>query len=129
MPPTDYHQRIIDYYKASENSYKDAWDLNHSFAIHYGYWDETVRSFRQSLTKMNEVMAITAQIKPSDKVLDAGCGVGGSSIFLANRIGCKVTGITLSEEQVQHAIENAKKKYAESLVDVRVRDYCATDFR
>jgi cyclopropane fatty-acyl-phospholipid synthase-like methyltransferase len=127
MQPTDYHQRIIDYYKVSENSYKDAWDLKHSFAIHYGYWDETVRSFRQSLAKMNEVMAITAQIKPTDTVLDAGCGVGGSSIFLANWIGCRVTGITLSEDQGQQAIENAKKKNVESLVDFRVMDYCATN--
>ncbi|MBS1920830.1 MAG: class I SAM-dependent methyltransferase [Bacteroidetes bacterium] len=101
MQPTEYHQRIIDYYKASENSYKDAWDLKNSLAIHYGYWDDTVRSFRQSLSKMNEVMAITAQIKRTDKVLDAGCGVGGSSIFLAKWISCHVTGISLSEAQVQ----------------------------
>ncbi|MBS1634260.1 MAG: hypothetical protein JST10_16995, partial [Bacteroidetes bacterium] len=62
MPSTDYHKRIIDYYKESENAYKDAWDLKKSQAIHFGYWDDTVRSFRQSLAKMNEVMAITARI-------------------------------------------------------------------
>lgn len=128
MKPTEYHQRIVDYYKASENSYKDAWDLNKSLAIHFGYWDETVRSFRQSLTKMNEVMAIAAQIKPSDKVLDAGCGVGGSSIYLANWIRCRVTGISLSEEQVLQAIQNAKKKNVETLTDFRTMDYCETDF-
>ncbi len=118
----------MEYYKASENAYKDSWDLNKSLAIHYGYWDETVRSFRQSLSKMNEVMAIAAQIRPSDRVLDAGCGVGGSSIFLATMIGCSVTGITLSEDQVQQAIENAKKKDAKQLVDFRTMDYCNTDF-
>ena len=55
--------------------------LNNSLAIHYGYWDEKVRSFPQSLLRMNEVMMEAARIKSTDKVLDAGCGVGGSSIF------------------------------------------------
>lgn len=128
MSHTEYHQRIIDYYKVNKNSYKDAWDLKKSLAIHYGYWDETVKSFRQSLAKMNEVMAAVARICPTDRVLDAGCGVGGSSIFLARWIGCRVTGITLSEEQALQAYENSKDKNVESLVDFKVMDYCETGF-
>lgn len=128
MSHTEYHQRIIDYYKVNKNSYKDAWDLKKSLAIHYGYWDETVKSFRQSLAKMNEVMAVVARICPTDRVLDAGCGVGGSSIFLARWIGCRVTGITLSEEQALQAYENSKDKNVESLVDFKVMDYCETGF-
>lgn len=96
MPPTDYHEKIVQYYKDTENAYKDSWDLNNSLAIHYGYWDEQVKTFSQSLIRMNEVMVETAGIKSSDIVLDAGCGVGGSSIFLAAKLGCKVSGITLS---------------------------------
>ena len=123
-----YHKNIIDYYNSTEHSYKDAWDLNNSLAIHYGYRDGKVKSFPQSLLRMNEVMMETAIIKPSDHVLDAGCGVGGSSIFLASVIGCRVTGITLSERQVQQAAENIKKKNAEGLVDCKIMDYCNTDF-
>ena len=123
-----YHKNIIDYYNSTEHSYKDAWDLNNSLAIHYGYWDGKVKSFPQSLLRMNEVMMETAIIKPSNHVLDAGCGVGGSSIFLASVIGCRVTGITLSERQVQQAAENIKKKNAEGLVDCKIMDYCNTDF-
>jgi len=87
-----------------------------------------VRSFPQSLLRMNEVMMEAAAIKRSDKVLDAGCGVGGSSIFLASTVGCQVTGITLSERQVEQALANAKQKGAEKLTDFKVMDYCATDF-
>ncbi len=78
---------------------------------------------------MNEVMMIAAGIKPDDTVLDAGCGVGGSSIFLASTLGCRVTGITLSERQVNLAIENAKKtENIDGLVDFKVMNYYATDF-
>jgi tocopherol O-methyltransferase len=128
MQPTDYHQKIIQYYKDTENAYKDSWDLNNSLAIHYGYWDSTVKSFPQSLLRMNEVMMEAARIKPTDRVLDAGCGVGGSSIFMSTILGCKVTGITLSPRQVELATANAKQKSVEQLVDFKAMNYCATDF-
>ena len=128
MLPADFHQRIIDYYRDTENAYKDSWDLNNSLAIHYGYWDDKVKSFSQSLLRMNEVMMEAAEIKQSDKVLDAGCGVGGSSIFLAATLGCNVTGITLSERQTEQATNNAKQRGADSLVNFKVMDFCATNF-
>lgn len=128
MFPAEYHQKIIDYYRDTENAYKDSWDLNNSLAIHYGYGDEKVKSFPQSLLRMNEVMMETAAIKSTDKVLDAGCGVGGSSIFLASALRCEVTGISLSERQVEQAAVNAKQRGVEGLVDFKVMDFCATDF-
>ena len=128
MQPTEYHKKIIQYYKESENAYKDSWDLNSSLAIHYGYWDEKVKSFPESLIKMNEVMMMAAAIMPADEVLDAGCGVGGSSIFLASIPGCRVTGITLSERQVEQASNNAKQKGVGALVDFKPMNYCATGF-
>jgi ubiquinone/menaquinone biosynthesis C-methylase UbiE len=128
MQLTNYHKNIVDYYAQSENAYKDSWDLNNSLAIHYGYWDDKVKNFPQSLLRMNEVMMEAANIKPSDKVLDAGCGIGGSSIFLAEKMGCSVTGISLSERQVNKAKELAIGKKVEGKVDFRVMNYCATSF-
>jgi tocopherol O-methyltransferase len=128
MQLTNYHKNIVDYYAASENAYKDSWDLNNSLAIHYGYWDERVKSFPQSLLRMNEVMMEAANIKSSDRVLDAGCGIGGSSIFLGEKMGCNVTGISLSERQINKAKELAIEKKVEEKVDFRVMNYCATNF-
>lgn len=128
MQLTEYHKNIIEYYRLTEHAYKDSWDLNNSLAIHYGYWDEKVKSFRQSLLRMNEVMMEAAAVKKGDHVLDAGCGIGGSSIFLAKHVGCKVTGITLSERQVQQAEQIAKEKGMHDLVDFKVMNYCNTDF-
>jgi tocopherol O-methyltransferase len=128
MQKTEYHKKIEEYYHSTENAYKDSWDLDNSLAIHYGYWDEKVKSFHQSLLRMNEVMIEAANITASDNVLDAGCGVGGSSIFIASVLGCKVTGITLSERQAQQAMVNAKQKRMEALIDFKVMNYAATTF-
>lgn len=123
-----YHQKIIDYYRDTENSYKDSWDLDNSLAIHYGYWDQKVKSFPESLIRMNEVMIETAAIKSTDYVLDAGCGIGGSSIFLAKTLGCKVTGISLSKQQVDKANILANRDGVESKVSFEVMNYSATSF-
>jgi cyclopropane fatty-acyl-phospholipid synthase-like methyltransferase len=128
MHQKEYQRKIIDYYQDTENAYKDSWDLNNSLAIHYGYWDEKVKTFPQSLLRMNEVMIEAAKIKPSDIVLDAGCGVGGSSIFMSEKIGCTVTGITLSERQVQQAKKNAAERKIDEQLSFEVMDYCNTSF-
>ncbi len=133
MQQSEYHQNIIDYYNSTENAYKDSWDLNNSLAIHYGYWDEQVKNFPQSLLRMNEVMMEAAAIKSTDHVLDAGCGIGGSSIFLADKIGCSVTGISLSERQITKAKEMAKQKKPDSYpvenkTNFEIMNYCATSF-
>lgn len=128
MDKKEYHKKIVEYYNATEHAYRDSWDLDNSLAIHYGYWDEKVKSFPASLLRMNEVMIETAGINSKDKVLDAGCGVGGSAVFIAAATGAKVTGITLSEKQVVHANKNAIAKKITKLVDFKLMDYCATDF-
>lgn len=128
MDQSAYHQDIIDYYRQTEHAYKDSWDLDRSLSIHYGYRDEKAVNFRQSLLRMNEVMIEAAVIKKTDQVLDAGCGVGGSSIFIAEKIGSRVTGISLSDRQVSQAKEHAKSKGVEARTDFLVRDYSDTKF-
>lgn len=128
MHSPEYHQKIIDYYRDTEHAYRDSWDLDNSLAIHYGYWDQRVHSFPQSLVRMNELMAEAAGIGADDRVLDAGCGIGGSSIFLASATGARVTGISLSERQVNQARELARAKGVEGLTDFQVMDYSATKF-
>ncbi len=128
MQANEYHKKIEEYYNNTENAYKDSWDLDNSLAIHYGYWDATVNSFPESLQRMNEVMMNAAGISSNDKVLDAGCGVGGSPIFLATKLGCSVTGITLSERQIQQARVHAQQKKVGMLIEFKRMNYCATDF-
>jgi len=127
MELNPYHKSIIDYYASTENAYKDSWDLDKSLAIHYGYWDNKVKTFPQSLQRMNEVMMEEAVIRSGDRVLDAGCGVGGSSIFLASK-GAAVIGISLSDRQVRQARQHAKAKGSENETQFLVMDYSETDF-
>jgi cyclopropane-fatty-acyl-phospholipid synthase len=56
-------------------------------------------------------------------VLEIGCGWGGFASYAARTYGCRVTGITLSEEQAAYARERMVREGLDHLVDVRVVDY------
>ncbi|MBL0146672.1 MAG: methyltransferase domain-containing protein [Chitinophagaceae bacterium] len=117
-----------EYYASTENSYIDSWHMNQVHALHYGYWDDKVKTFPQSLLRMNEVMMQMASITKDDLVLDAGCGVGGSSIFLAKTVGCKCMGITLSPTQIPHANKFANAAAVSHLVNFKEMNYSKTNF-
>src|SRR5690606_19068729 len=58
-------------------------------------------------------------IRAGDRVLDIGCGWGGFSKFAAERYGARVTGITISDEQLAYARELTKGL----TVEIVKRDY------
>ena len=122
------NQDISDYYDQTEIHYRRAWDLEASLAMHYGFWRPDTQSFRESLQQMNKELAQMAGITLDDQVLDAGCGVGGSAIFLAKTIGCQVKGITLSKKQRDSANLNALNAGVESLATFEMQDFTNTPF-
>ena len=49
-----------------------------------------------------------SQVAGGSHVLDVGCGIGGTSRYLASQLGCTVTGITISGKQVEIATRLTK---------------------
>lgn len=91
--------------------------------MHFGIWDENVKSHKEALLNENKVLAKLANITSNDYVLDIGCGYGTTSIWLAKNIGCKVVGITISQRQVDEANKMAKKQGVSHLTDFKVMDF------
>ena len=118
---------IVHYYDDTISQYRRIWKLNENMAMHYGFWMDEVQNFGAALAKQNAVTAARAKIKAGEIVLDAGCGVGGSSVFLAQR-GCRVTGITLSAKQIGLAQENARQHGVSDLTTFEVNDYTKTGY-
>ena len=50
-----------------------------------------------------ERLAERAAIPDGARVLDIGCGLGGSALWLADQFDCEVTGITISPVQARMA--------------------------
>jgi len=109
--------------------YRKIWNLDKSRSLHYGYWDESVKNFHEALLNINKILAEIAEIRNGENILDAGCGVGGSAIWLAKEKNCTVTGISLNEKQVASAIALAKTSGVADQVLFERKDYSETFYR
>jgi tocopherol O-methyltransferase len=116
---------LTAYYEETWGDYRWLWLTRANPAMHFGYWGTGVRRHAQSLVAMNRVMADAADVTPGDLVLDAGCGVGGSAIWLAKERQARVTGITPVVDQVEKARRFARHHRVESLVSFDAQDYCS----
>ena len=121
-------KNIADYYDQTLNHYQKWWKLNQSLAVHYGLWDENTRNFQEALVNTNRFMMELADIQPHERILDAGCGVGGSAFYLAKQRNAKVSGITLSEKQFEYARQKNEELKLTHLVDFGLEDYTNTSF-
>jgi len=74
------------------------------------------------LRKWNRMLELL-QPSAKDHLLEIGCGWGGFAIHAAKEAGCRVTGVTLSQEQHDWAARCVEEAGVEDRVDVRLQDY------
>jgi cyclopropane fatty-acyl-phospholipid synthase-like methyltransferase len=120
---------IIQYYEQCENAYRDAWGMDQNLQLNLGLWEKDTKNLAEALSNLNAKIADLAKIDENSMVLDAGCGVGGTAIYLAKHFGCKVVGISITERQVVLAKENAKAAGVDHLVDFETQNFMKTNFK
>lgn len=79
--------------------------------LHHGYWDDTSgdMSLEEATTRLTDKLGGMFTIRAGDQLLDVGCGVGEPAIRLGTANDIMVTGISISERQVERANERAYK--------------------
>src|SRR3990167_1093391 len=95
----EHNTRIKTYYETAQPYYKLAWHGS-TYGLHYGLWTEGIRTRHEAIANENRVLADLAQIKAGEMVLDAGCGVGGSAIWLAQNRDALVVGLNIVQKQI-----------------------------
>ncbi|WP_113703825.1 SAM-dependent methyltransferase [Nonomuraea lactucae] len=73
--------------------------------VHIGYWDtpDSEASIEEAMDRLTDVFIDRMRVGDSSHVLDLGCGVGGPGLRVVARTGARVTGISISEEQIKTA--------------------------
>jgi tocopherol O-methyltransferase len=97
--PTVEKRVIRSHYNVATPFYRLFWGQH----IHHGLWEGS-ESPAEAQLKLTETVIREAGLTrdpkaPRTRILDVGCGMGGSSIHLAKEWNCDVTGITLSPVQ------------------------------
>jgi tocopherol O-methyltransferase len=106
MPRPNEKPKIIEHYDTVSPFYYSLWGQH----IHHGYWIRGDESKETAQIQLIEHVARLANIQPGARLLDIGCGFGGSSLYLARQYGVSATGITISPVQVEMANRDAQKQ-------------------
>lgn len=72
-------------------------------------WVEAQELLDQMFMPFEDLLVETASSKPRARVLDVGCGTGGTTLALERRLGAECVGIDISEPMLEHARHRAKE--------------------
>jgi geranyl diphosphate 2-C-methyltransferase len=142
---SDYQKSVASYW----NNEKDPvnlllGDVDGLYHHHYGIGDydrsvlegpEDTRDDR-IITEMHRLETAQAKIlldhfgdiSPADRLLDAGCGRGGTSFMAHQRFGCQTDGVSISEQQVEFANDQARRRDVADKVRFHFRNMLDTGF-
>ena len=116
------YQQIQNFYDASSGLWEQIWGEH----MHHGYYgpEGTLKKDRRQaqIDLIEELLNWATPPSPGQfsQILDVGCGIGGSTLYLAEKFQGKATGITLSPVQAQRATERAENANLGSQVNFKV---------
>lgn len=115
--------RVERYYDETQVLYSRLWSPT---GLHYGFWEPGVRRRSAAIAAHDRFIGRELGLPMGSRVLDAGCGIGGTATFLAEQLQHRVLGITFSTEQVRRAAKRARHCRAPEPPHFEIADYLRT---
>ena len=120
-------QRIADFYDSSSGLWERIWG-EHMHHGYYGRGGKIKLDRRQAQIDLIEELLTWGGVTGANQILDVGCGIGGSSLYLAEKFHSQGVGITLSPVQAARASQRAQEFNLEEQVSFCVADALKTPF-
>jgi sterol 24-C-methyltransferase len=119
----DYATMVNAYYDLVTDFYEFGWGQSFHFA-------PRVRgeTFRESILRHEQWLALRLGLTPDSRVLDVGCGVGGPMRTIARFAGCKITGLNNNGYQLKRAAMHTRRAGLEALCETVEGDFMAMPF-
>jgi|TARA_R110000824_G_scaffold126866_4_gene286563 cyclopropane-fatty-acyl-phospholipid synthase len=112
---------VAHHYDLSKDFYRLFLDDDMQYSC--AYFTSPDDSLETAQKSKKHHIAAKLMLEPGHRVLDIGCGWGGLGLHLAKEHGAQVTGVTLSCEQHNVALERAEKLQAGACAEFRLQDY------
>ena len=122
-------EKVIWYYEHSKM--KDWWKANQTHSYHFGYYEKGFRTHFDAILHMNDVVwgLLGLDGTKPQHVLDAGCGVGGTSVYLGKKYPLVAfSGISIVPSEVQFAMELSVQNQVTGNTRFLVDNFCNTRF-
>jgi len=104
------------------NRFYESW-LDASMTYSAARFDAQVRDLESAQHAKYDALAKHLDLKPGEHVLEIGCGWGGFAEFAAREYGVRVTGITISDEQLAYARARMERAGLSDRLEIRRQDY------
>jgi len=114
-------QNVAHHYDLDARLYSLFLDSDRQYSC--AYFEAPGASLDDAQLAKKRHLAAKLLVKPQARVLDIGCGWGGLAIYLAKFCSARVTGITLSQEQLAIAKSRAGEQHLTDALDFRMQDY------
>ncbi|HTL80417.1 MAG TPA: cyclopropane-fatty-acyl-phospholipid synthase family protein, partial [Bacteroidia bacterium] len=114
-------KNIGEHYDLS-NEFFSLW-LDPTMTYSSAYFKEESLSLEDAQREKYDRLSRMMKLKPEHHVLEIGSGWGGNAVHMAKNYGCRVTSITISEEQQKLATERVKEAGLADKVKVILEDY------
>lgn len=114
-------QNIGDHYDLSNDFFK-LW-LDPSMTYSSARFDPPTLTLEEAQTKKYNMLCRKLRLKPTDSVLEIGSGWGGFSLHAAKNYGCRITTVTISQQQFDEAAKRVAEAGLGARIDLRLCDY------
>ncbi|GFE66659.1 SAM-dependent methyltransferase [Litoreibacter roseus] len=115
-------KKNISYHYDLGNEFYDIW-LDDTMTYSSAFFKTGQESMEKAQTQKYASMIDEMGAQPGDHVLEIGCGWGGFAEYAAKERGLKVTGLTISQEQHDYAVDRIRKAGLEGQVEIKMQDY------
>ncbi len=115
-------RRNISYHYDLGNDFYSLW-LDDTMTYSSAIFETGQESLEAAQTRKYQSMVDQMGVGPGDHVLEIGCGWGGFAEYAAKERGLKVTGLTISKEQHDFAVERMERAGLSDKVDIKLQDY------
>jgi cyclopropane-fatty-acyl-phospholipid synthase len=115
-------RRNISYHYDLGNDFYALW-LDETMTYSSALFDGGQQSLEAAQRRKYESMVDQMGAQPGDHVLEIGCGWGGFAEYAAKERGLRVTGLTLSREQLAFAQERMRRQGLSDRVTLKLQDY------
>ena len=120
-PPARSRRNVAHHYDLDGRLYSLFLDADRQYSCAYFETPDQLLDDAQLAKKRH--IAAKLVLGDNQRVLDIGCGWGGLALYLGEFCKSRVTGITLSQEQIGVAQERASEKHLGGTVEFRIQDY------
>jgi cyclopropane-fatty-acyl-phospholipid synthase len=104
------------------NSFYERW-LDPTMTYSSALFESPNQTLASAQTAKYRALADMMDLKPGEHVLEIGCGWGGFAEYAARERGARVTGLTISREQLAYAQARMQRQGLSEKVDLRFQDY------